>query len=604
MEQQGVVNLNFSINGNKVLEPENWQDLTEVFEYGQNSNQPSIDSEQFTFKGNAANLILDHIHPNGMLNPGNILVPLTLNVEYTQQGNTQRLIDDYIIDTTNSLQLNDAWFNNEFKPKEVVCTIRKKNGSDYFLTEIQGLTWGLLLEEGAVTSSDYTTIKTVVIPIYNFLDVVMALLTIYSLQKQLSDSVEDAKTSVYDLVQRVTAATALVPPNPVIVTTTIIYQSLITALKIAAAIILLALTIKIALDTITLLLPPVLNNKGMTLRRGMEVICKRLGKTFVSNLSLLDDVCLMPSGAHSNGKNIIKDNLPSWFGNKRGVPNDYDPGYIAVDYVEIIKKLVNGRIDVIDSVVHLRNEDDQSLFIKGGYKHRIQPNYTNVEYNLPEIPHTRLFSFAIDETEGYTTEYQDGRMWEVKNISNVGNLPFTAGEYIDFNLSLGHRKTKVSIIEKLVGEIAAVGDQVSSLFGANPKLQEKFLDSRTGKLQVTQNNFSKAKLIPIKNGRIPSNYLDVLSAKAIEEKYYINRSIVRGAGQKLILRGLEVPMSLADRELVKENGNFQDDYWGNCTFKKVEYQFSRDTAVVDITVDNNYIASNTFTERTYNGTEG
>ena len=93
--------------------------------------------------------------------------------------------------------------------------------------------------------------------------------------------------------------------------------------------VLLALTIKITLDTIQLLLPPVLKNKGITLRRGMEIICNRLGYDFSCNIDLLDKVCFMPSGAHSNGKNIVKDNLPNWFANDRGVPNDYDPGYMC-----------------------------------------------------------------------------------------------------------------------------------------------------------------------------------------------------------------------------------------------------------------------------------
>ena len=62
-------------------------------------------------------------------------------------------------------------------------------------------------------------------------------------------------------------------------------------------------------------------------------------------------------------------------------------------------------------------------------------------------------------------------------------------------------------------------------------------------------------------------------------------------------------MSLADRDEVKKNGNFEDVFWGNSTFVKVEYQFSKDTAICDIAVDNNYIAQNTFKEVTYDGLE-
>tara|TARA_R110000744_G_scaffold275082_2_gene388060 strand:+ start:6506 stop:8332 length:1827 start_codon:yes stop_codon:yes gene_type:complete len=604
-----VIDLKFTIDGNISLLPVDWQNLTEVFEYGQNSNQPSIDSESFTFQGDSAEYILNHFHPNGMLKPGNILVPLTVNIEYEQQGVKQKLVDDYVIDTVKGVQLNDAWFDNQFKPKEVVCNIRKKIGSDYFRTEIEGLTWGLLLEEKTVTKSDYRTIQTIIAPEYNFLEVATTLLAIYSLQKQFRDSVTDIAVDVQDVIQRIGAAASTGVTAPVVLALTIVYKIAVTLVKIAATVFLLALLIKITLDFITLLLPPVLKNKGITLKRGMEIICNRLGYNFeAKNLSILDKIGYLPSGAHSDGDNIIKDNLPNWFANERGVPNDYDTGYICVNFVELVKKVVNGRIDVSNSpltgkpTVYLRNEDDPALFISGGYQHRIQPNYTNVRYNLPDIPHTRLFSFEIDSSDTYTTEYQNGRLWEVKNISKVGNLPFTGGEYIDYGVSLGYRKKSLNIMEGLIVDLAEISDKIASIFGANPKLKEKIKGNRTGMLAVSQNNFSNPKLVPITNdGKMPVNYLSILSAQTIESKFYANRSIKRGTGQKMLLEGVEVPMSLVDRDKVKDNGNFKDPYWGNSTFKRVDYSFSKDTAICDITVDNNYIAQNTFTEVTYNG---
>lgn len=604
-----VVDLKFTIDGNTSLVPVNWQDLEEVFEYGQNSNQPSVEAESFTFQGDSANYILNHFHPNGMLQPGNILVPLTVNVEYTQQGVTQVLVDDYVLDTMTGVQYNDAWFNNQFSPKEIVCSIRKKIGSDYFLTEIQGLTWGLMLEEGTVTNNDLTTIKTIVAPLYNFTDIVVALLAIYTLQKQLRETITQITKSVQDIIKDISTASAGGITAPIQLAIVIAYKVIVTTLQIASALILLGLLIKLTLDMILLLIPPVLDNKGITLLSGMKVICRRLGYDFNPGVlsGFLNSVAYMPSSAHSEGKSLVKNNLPNWFSNKRGVPNDYDLGYICVDFVELVKKVTNGRVDVEESgtgvpTVYLRNEDDPALFISGSYQHRINPNYTNITNNLPDIPHTRLFSFEIDSSDGYTTEYQNGRLWEVKNISNTGNLPFSKGEYIDFGVSLGARKKDLTVLEKLIANLAGVADDLANVLGGNSNLKQGITAKRTGMLMVTQNNFMNPKLVPIdSNGKMPSNYLNIFSAEAIESKFYINRSIVRGTGQKLILKGVEVPMSLADRDKIKKNGNFQDPYWGNSTFKKVEYNFSKDTAICDITVDNNYIASNTFTEKLYNG---
>tara|TARA_R110002126_G_scaffold289325_2_gene444037 strand:- start:3521 stop:5350 length:1830 start_codon:yes stop_codon:yes gene_type:complete len=604
-----VINLNFTIDGNKVLEPVNWQDLTEVFEYGQNSNQPSIEAESFTFQGDSAQLILDHFHPNGMLKPGNILVPLDVNIVYTQQGVKRKIIDDYVIDTVKGVQLNDTWFNNQFKPKEVVCNIRKKIGADYFRTEIQGLDWGLLLEEKAVTSSDLTTIRTIVAPPYNFLEVVMALFAIFQLQKQLRETISEIAKDVADIIQKIGSATGGGVTASILLAIAIIYKIAVLAIKVAGAIFQLAILIKMTLDMILLILPPVLKNKGITLRRGMEIICTRLGYDFeAKNLPILDQVCYMPSGAHSEGKNLIKNNLPNWFANERGVPNDYDYGYICVNFVELVKKIVNGRIDVNKSTVtgnptvFLRNENDPALFVSGSYQHRIDPNYTNVEYNISEIPHTRLLTFDIDPSDSYTTEYQQARMWEVKNIANTGNLTFSGFEPIDFNVSLGKRKSTLNVMEKLILELAGIADKIAKLLGGNPKLKQSIQGKRTGVLMVSQNNFSNPKLIPIAGlGKMPANYLGILSAETIEAMFYVNRSIVRGTGQKLILKGIEVPMSLADRDKIKNNGNFKDPYWGDSTFRIVEYNFSKDTAICDIAVDNDYIASNTFTEISYNG---
>ena len=80
-----VINLNFTLNGDRVLEPLNWGDTKEVYEFGTNSNQPAIETESFTFQADGAKKIFDHISPNGVLGVGNMLVPIDLNVTYTQK---------------------------------------------------------------------------------------------------------------------------------------------------------------------------------------------------------------------------------------------------------------------------------------------------------------------------------------------------------------------------------------------------------------------------------------------------------------------------------------------------------------------------------------
>ena len=133
-----VINLKFLIGGNKVLEPTNWQELREVYEFGSESNQPFTAAESFTFQGDSAKAIFDHMHPNGIHEPGNMLVPLAVDLEYEQNGTKNVILNEYVIDTHKGLMMNNTSFNGGFNPLEIVCNIRKKTEVESVLTELEG----------------------------------------------------------------------------------------------------------------------------------------------------------------------------------------------------------------------------------------------------------------------------------------------------------------------------------------------------------------------------------------------------------------------------------------------------------------------------------
>ena len=151
----------------------------------------------------------------------------------------------------------------------------------------------------------------------------------------------------------------------------------------------------------------------------------------------------------------------------------------------------------------------------------------------------------------------------------------------------------------MVNELETLADDLNDVLGVNSSILESVLGKRTGILEVSQNNFNKAKVVVVSGGKIPKQHLKILSAKAIESNSYYNRSLKRGNGQAILLNAITVPMTKSDSEKIKGNGKFIDPFWGECTFKKVEYQFSKDTAICDIEVKKNYIASGTFKEKTY-----
>ena len=498
----GQVSFRCELDGKPFLEPLNWKGLKEVFEYGQNSNQPAIETQEFTFTGDACNYIYDHVMVKKL-----ILKPIRIDVYYTQNDLSVTMLDNYIIDLTAGVNFKNNSFNNSIIPLEVDVKIKKRDGADYFLTEIQAITWNLLKQKGAYSASDLTTIKTVVTPIYNFVDIATAILAIYTLRKQIADIVQQAKQDVIDAAERIAGL-----KDPVAYAAAIAYIIITTAIKIAAYVILVTLLIKMTLDIINLLVPKVLNNKGITFLKGMQVICNFLGYDFVSNIPNLDKRCYMPSAGFSNGGNIIKDNLPNWYANTRGVPNTNDYGYVVVEFVQVMQDEFNARIDVIDGKVYLRNKFDKSLYKKGKFKPRIDLKYQDISPNITEIPHTSFFSYDVDLTDQYTTEYQENRFYEVKNISKYS--PFKTGKFVESNLALGHKKTELAIIEKFMITLVSVSDQLIGLIGKNPNNAQKIKNNKTGILQVSQNNFNKPKIVAISNGMIPNNASDLVSARA------------------------------------------------------------------------------------------
>ena len=193
-----MISLKFQIEGHDAFAPKEWQDLKERYEFGTISNQPLIDSERFTFVGDAARIIFEHY------NNGYILRGIPVSLISTQRDLSVDLFKDYIIDLTDNPEFIEPDFNGEFSPKEVIVSIKKANGIGTLINDLEGVTWGFLESQGKVTSNDYVTVKTAVMKLYNALDLALAIIALYVIEQQLEKLIEQTKDDIAQSIKSLT----------------------------------------------------------------------------------------------------------------------------------------------------------------------------------------------------------------------------------------------------------------------------------------------------------------------------------------------------------------------------------------------------------------
>ena len=410
------------------------------------------------------------------------------------------------------------------------------------------------------------------------------------LQLQLQNLIEQTAEDIETFRDKITGST-----NIGAKISGIIYVAVVLALRLATALIILAALVAAVIDLISVLIPPIVKNKGITLRRGMEIIFDYVGYGFVGDFAGLDGLVAFPSKVEDLSTNFFKNLIPSFSPNKKGYPASTDAGYLANGFINEVLKIFNARLDIIGENVVMRWENDPSLFLKSSFTPEIDIATESFKKNFDQIPSTRLLTFAKDDSDEYTANFFKGTSYEVFNKSV--DIPFKGLEEIRFGFALGASKTSLTAFETFIVSMAKVADTIAGLLGKNPKLETRIKRDRVNVLVVSTNNHSTAKLLPITSGgNMPRNHRELLSAKVIENNYYVNRSIVRGNGQKLVLDKFKTVFNLKNREEVLNNGNFITSKGEKASIVNLKYQLFDDFAEGEITIDNDYIAKGDVTE--------
>jgi hypothetical protein len=544
--------LRFYIKGIPVEAPKEWQNTEIEAAFGDNSDQPEVEFGRFTLYGTAADMVIDSVRN------GDIFQEIPAKIEI-QEADSSFVIFDGFLDTSDEYEEVEVSFGSVETPKEIQVKFKSKSSVSNFLDRIEGVTYGFLESQGAITSSDYTTIKTAIVKKAPVTEIALSLISIYILSKQVSDTIKELGEEIPDLVQRTTTSIATVPPTPIGV---IIYKAALALVQVAYAISLIAILIKLVLDLIELLIPPIVKNKGCKFRTLLSKACEFYGYTFVSPIEELDIYHYLPSKPYSNSTSILDGIIPQNVPTSKGIPSPSDFGYLIPEMFEICKRLFYAKVDIKGNEVHLRNFDDPYWKRNSTFTPAINVNLGNKKYNTQDLFQTRLFSFLTDPSDTWTIENYTGTSFEVKTepkkIQNRNAIPITGLERVDIPLALPNVKTKLSVVEEVVISLATVGDSLARLIGQSGNLVSRIERDRINVLKTSTNEHTIAKIVPLVGGKLPSNHRDILSAKALVLKYRRGQSFANfgSKGQKAIYENVTMPFTLSDFQKTLKSGTF------------------------------------------------
>ena len=493
------------------------------------------------------------------------------------------------IDTSDDLELLDVSFGegNE-QPNEVNVKFKKNDSIQYFSDKITGVSFGSLLEDGTITKNDFTNVTTVVQKRFDFVEFSVMILSIYLLQKQLSDTVKEVKTTISQVLAFFTAGS----PFPV---ASAVYKVAVAIIQIAYAVALLGLISSLVIQLIQLLLPPRVENKGMTLKTLLNKACEKFGYTLETDIEELDQYVFLPSKPFDNEKGIFEEIGDFFFPfvkpNTQGIPSTSDFGYLINEMFDLCSNLFRARTNVVNNRVLFYNEFNPIWYKFDGYTPRTNIKLGNKKFNTSELPQTRLLSFITDPVDLWTVENYTGTAYEIKTETKKGTVGTIKGlDRIDFPICLPVAKTSFTPLEKIVYECAKIADSLTALLGQKTNLASNFDLSVNNVLKVSTNQFTVPKLVPLNGRRLPSNLRQVLSAKTLYEKFHAGTSFVTGdrTGQKVIYTDVEIPFNIDDLQKTINSASFTLTDGRRARFREISYLLGRDVATATIEVQEVY----------------
>ncbi len=567
-----------NINGKQLNPPKGFFDVGVKASFGENI-QANLTTEEFTFILEAYQEIIDWI-AQGQNNGVGIFEGVPFSIINSDSTNNATIFKG-IIDLQNNASIQPNL-------KQINAKLRQDESLNQLDELLEPLDYGYLKKIGLINSSDYIDINYVVNKPDNTLETITTLITIYLLSKQLADSVKE----IGETVATVSGISASGVTGPVGAT---IYSIAVAILQVAYSATLLVLIIDFGTDLINNLVQPLRTHKGISLKTLLEKACTHIGFSFNSTIDDLEKIVYLPSNQNLDEfglKNILQKEGSI----TEGIPNTLDFGYTCKEMFEAARNIFNARFAVLNNVVEFHSINSAFWLKDSGW---IKPNnqkeiaQRSFRYNTDELKSSILISFQTDITDQYTIDNYKGTSYQVLTDAKITNVELNKTikglDRVQIPFALGSRKDDLNYFEQSLLGLANLFDSLANVFGGNSNLASK-IKTKIGVLEVSNNSHNLPKLLYIQNGKIPSNYRDLLSAKTLWNKYHNEKSFVENgySRQRRYYENETIPFRLSDFVKLLNNSYFKDENGKDGKVTELEWNFTKDEAIISYWIEEVY----------------
>jgi hypothetical protein len=554
-----ATDLQFLLNGVPSVPPTEWEKMELQLNWDNSDNlNTSLSTSQFTFEGQTAHDIIDHINSTAV-GKGIFVGP-----KYEITSCTNQTILKGCIDT--------AAAEASYTCSSVTLPVRDNRIDDLLTDKKDSFSFAYLASlpanaAGRISSADYRLVPYCISSIPDYNTLMSTAITLFLVTKEIAEIIRKTADIVAELA---------VPPVSLVGAVKLILQAAYLVIMIAA-------TINLVQTLIDCIIQPKKYKKGMYCRTLFQKACAYMGWTFSSTIlnqsnGLYYRAAIIP-------KKITQPNA-NFIGFKRAADEStttdsygyYDGtfGQFIYDMEQIFnaKAVLKGttlffeRIDHwnIYSSITLPNLDLTGIN-NGSYK-----------YNAHELSSNYYFSWQLDNNELNTYDHYEGTSCQMQaSVTGFTDQTRTLLQGLTEKrpaLSLGKRKEVLTGPEKVLNTIINI---MTFFTGLSP------IPNRIGWLLLSNDFTGNPKFVILDSGdKIATNNKTLTSATYLMNNYHnINFPL---NDQWLVYEGWEIPFCCDDYVAVM-NSNFIttfDNRLGKIT--NLRWQMGSDTALIDFKV--------------------
>jgi hypothetical protein len=591
--------LSFFQDGQETNPPREYPDITINALFGE-SQQGSIESEELTFVGESAQKIFQYIQ--GGLDGST--KGIFQGIPYQIQGNTDEgdfIAFDGLIETFNGLQVIQPRFGLNELPVEVRARIKAFENYDDLLDKADGISMLFLADQGFIKGTDLEDLPFVIEREVGNLELAILILSITSIILSIIQLIKDTAESIKTTVALGT--TGILAPITV---------ALYVALTIIINLFILSIQLKALVDLVVQLIniiwSPVYAHKVLSYEKIMEAIASYGGLEFETDIPNLDRYKYLASRPNERTGNAITNQptqgkslgftgggITGFFPQlplldvsgvtplvESGLPRDSDFGYLAGDFMTLMKRIFKVDFAILNGTLHMRNVKSDWWNKQSDY---VLPDVIDeaIEYNTDELFGTRIYTHAIDQNDEYTITNFTGTSYEIKtyhqNPDDERLIGIKGLKEVNTGMALPTRKEKYTTVEltliALIDTLGVTASQMNLPFSLKQQVVE-----RIGVMKVSSAYHTVPKIIYLQDGLIPPNYRDFIGWKGLYESWHTADSFVEDNyyGQKVKINSKQIPFSLENLLQMKGFSQAQSFDGGIIKFTNLEASQYNNTA--------------------------